>query len=233
MVKILVINPNISESITAQLWRELEKVKRSDTELAVTNPSEGPTYIRTAYDDAMTAPNVVKLVRQANEDGYDAVIIAGFSDPAIVAAKEVSQIPVLGMAEVSLHVAALLGHKFCIMTTTKIRAPAKEMYVRQLGMEKLLASVRPLNMEGLDSVAKPDECKTAILELGRRAIEEDGAETLILGSAGMVGYADDLTGQLGIPVIDPPIVTLKVAEAMVDLGLTHSKIGIFSYPLNL
>jgi Asp/Glu/hydantoin racemase len=49
----------------------------------------------------------------------------------------------------------------------------------------------------------------------------------------MVGYADDLTGQLGIPVIDPPIVTLKVAEAMVDLGLTHSKIGIFSYPLNL
>ena len=232
-MKILVINPNTSEGLTEQIRRELEKIMRPDTELVVRNPSEGPQSIESSFDDVFAAPHVVEMVRRANEEGYDAVIIACFADTAVNPAKEVSAIPVLGIGEVSLHIAALLGHRFCIMTTLKTRVPSKETYVRQLGMEKLLASVRVRSMTVLDAVAKPDECKSAILALGKRAIEEDGAEVLVLGCASNAGYADDLTRQLGIPVIDPTSVTLKVAEALVDLGLTQSKVGLFSYPLNL
>ena len=98
------------------------------------------------------------------------MVVACFSDPGIDAAKEVSQIPVLGIAEVALHIAALLGHKFCLMTPLKSRVPAKEHHVRRLGMAKLLASVRALNMKVLETDAKPDETKIAVLEIGRRAI---------------------------------------------------------------
>jgi len=161
------------------------------------------------------------------------VVVACFSDPGIDAAKEVSQIPVLGIAEVALHIAALLGHKFCLMTPLKSRVPAKEHHVRRLGMAKLLASVRALNMKVLETDAKPDETKTAVLEIGKRAIEEDGAEVMILGCAGMAGYSEELAKQLGVPVLDPTSVALKVAEALVNLGLTHSKIGLFSRPLSV
>jgi allantoin racemase len=232
-MKILVINPNTSESLTEQIRGELERIKRPDTELVVSNPSKGPKSIESAYDDVVAAPHVIEMVKRAGEEGYDAVVIACFADTAVDAAKEVAAIPVLGIGEVSLHVAALLGHKFCIVTTLRTRVPAKEVYVRRLGMETLLASVRVRHMEVVEAVANPEQCKAAILEVGRRAIEEDGAEVLILGCASNVGYADDLSRQLGIPVIDPTSVTLKVAEALVDLKLTHSKIGLFSYPLNL
>jgi allantoin racemase len=232
-MKILVINPNTSESMTQHIRGVLDRIKRTDTELSVKNPPEGPLFISFAYDEVVAAPHVIRMVRRANAEEYDAVVIACFGDPAIDAAKEVSQIPVLGITEVSLHVAALLGHKSCIIATLKTLVPKYEQYVRRLGIEKLLASVRALNMTVLEAEAKPDKCKIALLEQGRRAVEEDGAEVLILGCAGWVGYADDLTRQLGIPVLDPTSVTLKVTEAMVDLELTHSKIGIFSYPLNL
>jgi allantoin racemase len=232
-MKILVINPNTSESMMQHIRRELEKIKRPDTELEVKNPSEGPLAIQSAYDEALAAPRVVEMVKKANEERYDAVIIACFSDPGLDAAKEASQILVLGIAEVAFHIAALLGHKFCIMTPLKSRVPAKEQHVRRLGMTKLLTSVRALNMKVLETDAKPDETKSALLEIGKRAIEEDGAEVMILGCAGMAGYSEELANQLGIPVLDPTSVSLKVVEAMVDLGITHSKIGIFSTPLGL
>jgi allantoin racemase len=230
-MKILVINPNTSERITQHIRTELERIKRPDTELTVENPSKGPPFISFAYDVAVAAPHVIQMVGRANEAGYDAIVVACFNDPAVSAAKEISQVPVLGIAEVSFHIAALLGHRFCVMATLRKRVPLIELHVRQLGMEKLLASVRALNMSTLEVDAKPDESKAAILELGRRAIDEDGAEVLVLGCAGLIGHADDLTRQLGIPVVDPTSVTFKVAEAMVDLRLTHSKVGLFSQPL--
>ncbi|MCJ7667080.1 MAG: aspartate/glutamate racemase family protein [Anaerolineae bacterium] len=232
-MKVLVINPNTSESMTQHIRRELEKIKSPHTVLEVKNLSEGPSAIQSAYDAALAAPYVVEMVKKANEEGYDAVIIACFSDPGIDAAKEVSQILVLGIAEAAFHIAALLGYKFCIMTPLKTRIPSKEEHVRRLGLGKLLASVRAMNMTVLETDANPDETKTAVLEIGKRAIEEDGVEVIILGCAGMAGYSEELAKQLGVPVLDPTSVALKVAEAMVDLGLTHSKIGLFSRPLSI
>jgi len=232
-MRILVVNPNTSESMTEHIRRELVRIKHPDTELEVKNVSEGPLAVQSAYDEALAVPRVVEMVKKANEEAYNAVIVACFSEPGIDAAKEVSQIPVLGIAQVALHIAALLGHKFCIVTPLKTRVPAKEEHVRRLGMERLLASVRAMNMTVLETDAKPEETKDTVLKIGKKAIEEDGAEVIILGCAGMEGYAEELTQKLGVPVLEPTSVTLKVAEAMVDLGLTHSKVGLFSYPLGV
>ena len=229
-MKIMVINPNTSTSMTDHLRRELEKIKRADTELTVTCPTVGPVTIESAYDEAMAVPPTLELVRRANREGYDGVILACFSDPGIHAAKEISDIPVVGIQEASLHAAAMLGYKFSILTPLARRIPHKHEEVRRYRLEDSLASVRALGMTVAETDADPRRTKQRILEVAARAAEEDGAEVMILGCAGMAGYAAEVERQLGIVVLDPSAVALKLCEALIDAGLRHSKRALFARP---
>ena len=229
-MRIFVINPNTSVSMTDHVRRELEKIKRADTELMVTCPQRGPITIESAYDEALAQPPTLELVRQANEEGYDAIILACFSDPALDAAKEISEIPVIGIEECTMHIAAMLGHKFSITTAFRNRVATRELHVRKHGLESAYASTLVLNMSVLEMDSDPDRAKSRILELAREAVERDGTEVIILGCAGLAGYAEDVERELGVVVLDPTAVALKVAEALVDLGLRHSKAGRFAKP---
>jgi allantoin racemase len=229
-MNIMVINPNSSEEMTHHLEKELMQIKRADTELSVVCPSTGPISIESNYDAVIAASCMLPLVREANTKGYDAVIIACFSDPGIEAAKEISDILVVGIQEVSLHVAAMLGAKFTILTPLEKRIPAKEYEVRRYKLEQALASVRPLGMTVAETDANPAKTKARILEVAKKAVEEDGAEVIVLGCAGMVGYAAEVERQLGIKVIDPSSVTLKICEGMVDAGLKHAKRAFYATP---
>lgn len=229
-MKIMVINPNTSVSMTDHLRRELETVKRADTELTVTCPTVGPVTIESAYDEAMAVPPTLELVRRANEQGYDGVILACFSDPGIHAAKEISDIPVVGIQEASLHAAAMLGYKFSILTPLPRRIPHKHEEVRRYRLEESLASVRALGMSVAETDADPARTKRRILEVAALAAEEDGAEVMILGCAGMAGYAAEVERKLGVVVIDPSAVALKFCEALIDAGLKHSKRALFARP---
>ena len=229
-MRIFVINPNTSESMTDHIRRELEKIKRPDTVLTVVNPEHGPVSIESAYDEALAGPPTLELVRRANEEGYDAIVLACFSDPSLDAAKEVSDVPVIGIEEATLHVAAMLGHKFSIMTSLSSRIPTRDLHVRLHGLESAFASAPALNMPVLEMDANPEKAKARILELARKAVQEDGAEVIVLGCAGLAGYAEDIERELGAVVLDPTSVAFKVAEAVADLGLRHSKTGRFSRP---
>ena len=229
-MKILVINPNTSESMTDRLRRELEQIRRRDTELTVLGVERGPYSIETAYDEAYAIPPMLDRVRQANTEGFAAVIIACFSDPGLTAAREISRIPVLGIEETSFHVAAMLGARFCIVTPRRERIATKRAEVHARGLDDVLASVRSLDLSVAETDERPEETKRRILETAKAAVEQDGAEVLILGCAGMTGYAREIQEKLGLAVIDPAAVTLKLAEAFADLGLVHSKIGLYSQP---
>ncbi len=229
-MRIFVINPNTSKSMTDHIRQELEKIRRPDTELTVVNPEHGPVSIESAYDEALAGPPTLELVRRANEEGYDAIVLACFSDPALDAAKEISDIPVIGIEEATLHVAAMLGHKFSIMTSLSRRIPTREVHVRLRGLESAFASAPAMNMPVLEMDANPAKAKARILELARKAVQEDGAEVIVLGCAGLAGYAEDIERELGAVVLDPTAVAFKVAEAIADLGLRHSKVGHFAKP---
>jgi allantoin racemase len=228
-MKIMVINPNTSQSMTDHLRQELERIKRPETELTVVCAEKGPETIESAYDEAYAIPPTLDLVKKANREGYDAVILACFSDPGLEAAKEISEIPVIGIEESSLHMAAMLGSKFTVVTPRKQRIPSKREHVHMRGMSHFLASVRSLDLSVAETDADPERTKKRVLEVSRQAVE-DGAEVIILGCAGMAGYAPEIESKLNIKVIDPSAVALKVAEAMVDLGLTQSKAGLFVSP---
>jgi allantoin racemase len=106
----------------------------------------------------------------------------------------------------------------------------KELHIRKLGLQERLASVRPLGLSVAELDADPAGTKAAGMQLARQMIEQDGAEVLIMGCAAMAGYSVELESELGLPVLDPLKVTLKVAEALVDLGVTHSRLGLYAPP---
>lgn len=229
-MKIMVINPNTSQSMTDHLRRELEKIKRSDTKLLVTCPDEGPESIESAYDEARAVPPTLKLVERANREGFDAAILACFSDPGIESAREISDILVMGIQEASLHAAAMLGAKFTILTPLPQRIPHKQMEVHRYKLEQYLASVRALGMTVAETDGDPARAQQRILQVSRLAAMEDGAEVIVLGCAGMAGYAEAVTRELDLSVIDPSAVALKLTEAMVDAGLRHSKRALYARP---
>ncbi len=229
-MKIMIINPNTSESMTDHIRKEAEKLRRADTELTVVCPDKGPETIESAYDEAHAIPPTLELVKKANREGFDAVILACFSDPGLEAAKEISKILVVGIEESTLHVAAMLGARFSIMTPRRTRIPMRTEHVHLRGLSHSLASVRSLDLSVADTDRYPEKTKQRIFEVAGKAVEEDGAEVIILGCAGMAGYAPELEAKLNIKVLDPTAVALKVAEAMADLGLTHSKRALFAFP---
>jgi allantoin racemase len=229
-MKIMVINPNTSVSMTDHMRRELEPIVRPGTELTVTCPERGPISIESAYDEALAVPPTLELVRKANREGYDAVILACFSDPGLYAAKEISDILVVGIQEVSLRVATTLGARFTILTLFKERIPHKENDVWRNRLTPYLASVRELGMSVLETDERPEEAKRRIKEVARKAVEDDLAEVIVLGCAGMVGYAEEAARELGIVVIDPTSVTLKYTEAMVEAGIVQSKRAFYARP---
>jgi allantoin racemase len=229
-VKICVINPNSSVSVTDHIRHTLEKIKRSDTELTVICPEHGPVSIESAYDEALSTPHTLELVKWANNEGYDAIVLACFSDPGLDAAKEVSDIPVVGIEEATLHMAAMLGHRFSIMTGMRRRIPTRDWHVAMRGVEQSYAGSPALEMSVLEMDSNPIKAKDRILELARKAVDNDRAEVIVLGCAGLAGYSEDIERELGVVVLDPTSVAFKMAEAMADLGLHHSKAGRFSYP---
>jgi len=227
-MKILVINPNSSEHMTEHIRAEVLRIKRDDTEVKVIANAGAPAAIESARDVALAVPPLLRQVEWANEEGYDAVILACFSDPGLQAAREVSDILVIGIEETTLHVAAMLGHKFTILTPLAKRIPAKEREVSGYGLESALASVRSLDLSVSETDADPEATKKRILEEARLARDEDGAEVIVLGCAGMVGYAKDAEEALSLVVLDPTSVAFKVCEGLVEAGGHHAKQTLYT-----
>lgn len=229
-MKILVINPNGSTTMTVAIAEQLDRIRHPETDLSVVTTVGAPLSIQSARDAALATPPMLKMIERANEEGVDAIVIACFSDPGLEAAKEVSAALVLGIEETTVHIASMLGHKYTILTPLAVRIASKEQDVRRFKADPACASVRALGMTVLETERDPERTKERILRIAERAMEEDGTEVLILGCAGMTGYAQDVERSLGVVVLDPTAVTFKVAEALAALGIRHCKKGLFSFP---
>lgn len=226
-MRILIVNPNSSREMTESIRKEMERIAARGTEVTVVRVEEAPSSISSVADETLSAPGVMRLVKQADEDGYDAAIIACFSDPGLEAAREAAAIPVLGIQATTLHVAATLGKVFTVLTPLASRVPNKVRDVEALGLTHLLASVRPLELSVEETDGDPRRTKEKVVQVARRAVEEDGAELIVLGCAGMVGYAEETQRQLGVPVLDPTTVTLRACEALDSSGFPWKQSPVF------
>jgi allantoin racemase len=229
-MRILIINPNTSQSMTDKIGVVANQVSREDTDITVVCPESGPVTIESSYDEAYAIGPTIDLVRAALQEDYDAVILACFCEIGVEAAREIATVPVFGLEEVTLATAITLGNKFGVLTEKRPRVAMKERHVRRYGLLKRMASIRPLELSVAELDREPERTKAAGMDLAQRMVEEDGAEVIIMGCAAMAGYSDEIERELGVPVLDPMTTAVKFVEAIVDMGQTHSRVGLYAPP---
>ena len=188
--------------------------------------SEGPASVESMYEEYLSIRPTAALVKQLEKEGFDAVILGCAGDPGLDAMREITEeMLVIGPGQTSAVVAAMLGHRYAILTVAEGRIPSKHELAYKAGVLEKLCSVRPVNMPVLE-IQKDRKAAIKVVEkVAREAVELDRADTIVLGcmSMGFLNVAEELTESLGVPVINPSKVGLKIAEALVASGLCHSK----------
>lgn len=231
-MKILVANPNSSEIVTGVIMKSaMRKIKNPMTELiSLTNP-KGTKNIDCGFADYQSVWSFVRAILAKTEaEKIDAVVLAGFGNVGVFALKEALSIPVLSISETTQTLACLMGHKYTVLTMLKQFIPYQEDLVRLYRLQDKCASVRAINVNVEKCVTEREETLRQLKEEILKIVEEDGAEVVMLGCAGLCGYDEALQELVGLPVLDPVTVTVKVAEMMVDTGLCHSKKRKFANP---
>ena len=229
-IRILIVVPVASSEWNEETKRYALKHASANTKIDVINLEKAPESIETHHDATVAAPAVVEAVMEAETKGYDAVVIACFDDPGLHAARERVSIPVLGLGETSMTMALLLGDKFGVISTGKNSRAVYERKARELGLIKRLAYSSGINVAVLNLSVKKAEVRQLLLEEARKAMDGFGAEVIVLGCGGMIGFSDELSKTLKVPVIDPLLATLKMAETLATMGLRHSKAGFYNVP---
>ena len=230
-MKLLLINPNTTESMTEGIAQGARAVASSGTEIIAVQPSFGPLSIEGHYDEAFAAAGVAEQVRLAQPFGPDAVVIACFGDPGLEAAREATHAPVLGIAEAAFHAASMVATGFSIVTTMTRTCIIAERLVQRYGFEHQCRGVHGTDIPVLALEDGGEAILNQIEQTAREALSRDRSGAIVLGCAGMTALCHTLTKRLGVPVIDGVAVAVKFAEALAALGLGTSKVGDYATPL--
>ncbi|MGC8709899.1 MAG: aspartate/glutamate racemase family protein [Thermoplasmata archaeon] len=232
--KILWINPIGTDLFDAPMKENLNEVKDKETILDIVSFEKGPWHLEYQLYEALIGIDILRVIKNAERDGYDAAIIGCFYDPYLSEAREISNIVVTAPAESSMAIAISLGHKFSVIVGRRKWIPQMEENLLRYGLKERLASFKSIELGVLDFQNKKDETEKRLIEAGREAIEKDGAEVLILGCTAEFGFYRKMQKELDVPVIDATVAPLKYAEFLVDLkriaGIKHSKIGKYESP---
>jgi len=230
-MRIKVINPNTTQGMTDKIGACARAVARAGTEIVAVSPNMGPVSIESHYDETLAAVGVLSEIASGEQQGCDGYVIACFGDPALLAARELARGPVVGIAEAAMHVASLLGQRFSVVTTlgrTKGQAwHLAEMY----GMQRFCANVRACELPVLALEADAAQALVRITDECRRALAEDGCDTIVLGCAGMADWCASISQALGgVPVVDGVSAAVELVQSLVSLGLGTSKHGELAVP---
>jgi len=215
--------------MTARIAASARAAAAPGTDIEAVTSALGPASIEGYYDEAFAVPGLIKAIADGEAAGADAAVIACFDDTGLDAARSAVAIPVVGLCEAAVHLAALLAYRFAIVTTLSRSIAPLEALTTRYGVagrcSVRAAEVPVLALEDSPAAAAKIEAEIA------RALAADRAEAIILGCAGMTDLAAALAGKFGVPVIDGVVAAVKLAEALASLGLRTSKTGAYARPL--
>ncbi len=220
---------------TGRLSGELarrEKILRSiaspETQIDIFGLEEDPGKshlgtIQSAYEASLSTTEDLECAMMAEKAGYQAVIIPCGGDPGVTPLREVLSIPVIPPGSTAKHLCSLMGPRFSVLTTGKGAPYRTEIHERD-GLLKLV-SIHPVGLTVPEVRAKPEEAFEAMVREGRRAVDEYGACSVTYGcmSMGFLMVDDKLTEETMVPAVNPVKAAVKLAETLIDLGITHSK----------
>ena len=231
-MKLLIVNPNTTASMTEKIRLAARAVAETSTEIIAVNPDSGPASIEGYYDEGFCVPGLLREIRKGESDGMDGFIVACFDDPGLNAARSIATGPVVGICEAAVYATSMVAGSFSIVTTLASSVPAIETLVRTYGRDHLCRRVRAANIPVLSLEQEGSNERELIEAEIALAISQDAAEAIILGCAGMTDLAQHLTQRFGLPVIDGVSAAVKMVEGLVSQGLKTSKAGGYVWPPN-
>ncbi|MGM8930247.1 aspartate/glutamate racemase family protein [Salinicola halophyticus] len=229
-MQIHVINPNTTASMTDKIGACASRVAAESTRIHVSQPDSGPVSIESHFDEAISAVGVLEEVRRGEAMGMNAYVIACFGDPGLLAARELTRAPVIGIAEAGFHLATLISTRFSVVTTLTRTAIIAEHLLDQYGFRHHCRRVRATDLPVLELENPAGNAYEALLDECQRAKDNDGIGAIVLGCGGMADLTERLTHDLQMPVIEGVSAAVKLAETLVSLGLGTSKHGDLAFP---
>jgi len=215
--RVLYINPVVIEGVDP-FKGYLSQFKDPETELEVTSLTEGPRHLRYYSYGSLVVPKILKIIKKAEKENFDAAVIGCFYDPGLREAREIAEkLVVTAPAEASMHIAMTLGKRFSIIVGGNKSIPLMRENVIKYGFQDQLVSFHAIGMEVLNLQRDPAETKRRVVQAAKKAIELEEAEVIILGCTQQFGFYKELQNILGIPVIDVALAALNYAEFLIDL----------------
>ena len=230
-MKILWIVPITSPEET-QLERTVAFLKRHvypGTEVIVRKVSKGTESIESRVDEAYATLPILEEVVKAEQEKFDACIVGCAGDAGVAAAKEVARIPVVGPGEASLLLSQLIGRRVVLLTTLAERIPSVEERVARF-IPRSQYFIYPTNIPVVELQKDVGKTIKILIEIIRKSKERDRVDTAILACLSMKGMAEEVQKDVEIPVIDPAIAALEMAQALVTMKLSQAK-RIYPFPL--
>jgi len=225
-----VIHPITTTDFRPDVVEAFQKTARPGHTVSCEFVPAGPPTVECYFDEAFAVPGIIALAVEAEEAGYDAVIINCAADPGLDAVRERISIPVVGASQSAMHIACMIAHTFSVVA---LQSETKHMFAhlaRRYGLHGRLASVRALGIGVLDLQGAEEPIAQGFAAEIEGAVREDGAQAVTLGCTGLVGVlrrARQLLEERGIlvSVVDPVTAAVKMAETMCDLGLAQNPLA--------
>ncbi len=222
-MRILVLNPNTTASMTEKIGAAARRVASPGTEIVARNPAVGPASIEGFYDEAMCLPGMLEVIRATPD--VDGVVIACFDDTGLDAARCLTDKPVVGIGEAAYHMASMISNKFSVITTLGRSVPALEHNLHKYGLSARCARVRSSEVAVLELEEQGSDATNRISTEIALAMTEDRAEAIVLGCAGMTDLTEFLSARHGLPVLDGVVCALTLCESLIRLRLKTSRLG--------
>jgi allantoin racemase len=228
-MKLLLINPNVTEAMTASMALEARLFASPGTEITAVTASFGTQYVENRVEAAIAGHAVLDALA-AHMDGHDAAIVSAFGDPGLAAAREFADIPVFGIEESALLVAWTLGRRIAIICLTPRLGRWYQECAEDHGLSGRLVNVRALDVPIPDITQAKDQLRDRLLEECGRAIEEDDAEVIIFGGGPIAGLAREAAASIPVPTLDGVSCAVRLAEAVAGLRPRPASRGSFATP---
>jgi allantoin racemase len=228
-VRLLIINPNTTASMTAKIGAAAEAVAAAGTTIVARNPATGPASIQGPEDGEAALPGLFAEIDRAA--GFDAIVIACFDDTGLYAARRRTHVPVIGIGEAAYHAAMLVAERFSVVTTLAVSIPVIEENIVRYGLAARCGRVRASNVPVLELERPGSRARETISDEIATALLADNADAIVLGCAGMADLAADLQSRHRVPVVDGVAAAVKLAEGLVTMRLGTSQAGPFARSL--
>ncbi|MHA6689624.1 aspartate/glutamate racemase family protein [Devosia sp. A449] len=216
------IVPVRSPKVIAGMTAQRQQWAREGVEIEVVPIEEGPFSMEFATEEVLAGPHILKAVRQAEQDGVDAIVLDCMVDPVLRAARETAQIPVLGPGLSGLTIASLLGARIAVIGM-KNGQQLLEEHIRAYGFERKVVSMHIVDAPPADLIESQPYCLSIIEREIDDAINKHRAEVILFGCTAMSGYVEALSARYRIPIVEPMACAINLAATLVNLKLSHSK----------